>query len=497
MEDIEEGQLPSSGEEEDTTYNPLPRPELPQMSVRPRSGGNSRNSVEEVHRDDDNVDENSVPGLFNSDDSDDSDSDMESKKPKRKMKRTMRMSEDGGNKSMDTDNGGGALFQKMASRFQAERRSSRGEASASGGKRNNVWGSILQEESLTSEMTGIGVGRTLKDLESDRGAETYDFFLVAEAREKEKTEAAGRVKSDLDSQLTNYWTEDKVEDRRRSEAIRAGKKRSVKDRLGPVGDRSSPDDLDDMSIPPPGVPRMIPDLNQTVLDSLQNEMQDDSSDETEDNKITVLGDELASKLSEPKTELMIGVIEIVGPEVAIELFAKTQVIESQGGMMIKNGARRRTPGGVFFQILRELATDENETRVDNKQIRLFFAQSNRDYQDSRRSKSRQKHRKGSRGGGDFKSELEAFKKLNKTKNTKATSTKENNEELGEEELKPLPDILTCISQRMARSSPDEDNSTPEAFVEPDAPPNSVERTVNAYDDDFLNTECETEDIELF
>jgi len=31
----------------------------------------------------------------------------------------------------------------------------------------------------------------------------------------------------------------------------------------------------------------------------------------------------------------------------------------------------------------------------------------------------------------------------------------------------------------------------------EAPPNSVDRTVNSYDDDFLNTECETEDIELF
>ena len=31
------------------------------------------------------------------------------------------------------------------------------------GKRsNNVWGSILQEDALVSEMTGTGVGRTLK-----------------------------------------------------------------------------------------------------------------------------------------------------------------------------------------------------------------------------------------------------------------------------------------------------------------------------------------------
>ena len=67
-----------------------------------------------------------------------------------------------------------------------------------------------------------------------------------------------------------------------------------------------------------------------------------------------------------------------------------------------------------------------------------------------------------------------------------------------EELKPLPDILSCITQRRLTSEQQEHNSAlPDTFAEPDAPPNSVERTVNSYDDDFLNTECETEDIELF
>ena len=45
---------------------------------------------------------------------------------------------------------------------------------------------------------------------------------------------------------------------------------------------------------------------------------------------------------------------MVGAEVALEIFNKTKDIESKGGMMIKNGERRRTPGGVFMQILRDL-----------------------------------------------------------------------------------------------------------------------------------------------
>ena len=49
--------------------------------------------------------------------------------------------------------GGGTVFRQMAAKFQANVKKS---------QRNNVWGSILQEDALTSEMTGIGVGRSLK-----------------------------------------------------------------------------------------------------------------------------------------------------------------------------------------------------------------------------------------------------------------------------------------------------------------------------------------------
>ena len=49
-------------------------------------------------------------------------------------------------------------------------------------------------------------------------------------------------------------------------------------------------------------------------------------------------------------------------------------------MMIKNGDRRRTPGGVFLQLLRDMGSNEQETRVNHQEVKLFFAQSNRDHQ---------------------------------------------------------------------------------------------------------------------
>ena len=75
-----------------------------------------------------------------------------------------------------------------------------------------------------------------------------------------------------------------------------------------------------------------------------------------------LGKEMANKLQEPKTELMIGVLELVGRNVALELYKRTQQIESEGGMMIKNGSRRRTPGGLYLQLLRDISREDE--RVD-------------------------------------------------------------------------------------------------------------------------------------
>jgi hypothetical protein len=51
------------------------------------------------------------------------------------------------------------------------------------------------------------------------------------------------------------------------------------------------------------------------------------------------------------------------------LFKETQKIEHVGGMMIKNGARRRTPGGVFLHLLRQL----KDPLVDPKKASLSLS----------------------------------------------------------------------------------------------------------------------------
>ena len=92
-------------------------------------------------------------------------------------------------------------FASMARDFQQNRQK----------KKNNVWGSILQEDSLNSELaSSLGVGRkSLKDVVSDRGAETYDFSLAAEAKAKEEAEARKGAEKNLDRELEDYFVSQK------------------------------------------------------------------------------------------------------------------------------------------------------------------------------------------------------------------------------------------------------------------------------------------------
>ena len=290
---------------------------------------------------------------------------------------------------------------------------------------------------------------------------------------------------------------------------------------------------------------------------------------------------------------MVGVVDLVGIDVVLELFKKTQQVEADGGMMIKNGARRRTPGGVFLHLLREINNDE---RVDPIKVKQFFAQSQKNdfYPEHKRHFQHQKGRQGFNRAGknhpykgagghhrqryfsgegqdepdNFQNELEALKKLSQKVKDKKEKRKQNQrlnqpedmeqeegreiKEEEEETIRPLPDILTSISRRIADSNvtinrdelplhqdargliqnamsstqqnlPENDllascqpststrmvaggtatthhnASQLDTFIEPEAPPNSVERVernISTYEDDLLS-EFNTEDIELF
>jgi hypothetical protein len=45
-----------------------------------------------------------------------------------------------------------------------------------------------------------------------------------------------------------------------------------------------------------------------------------------------------------------GIVAVLGEEAATALLAEVQQIEANGGMLLPDGSRRRTPGGVFFHL---------------------------------------------------------------------------------------------------------------------------------------------------
>jgi hypothetical protein len=53
----------------------------------------------------------------------------------------------------------------------------------------------------------------------------------------------------------------------------------------------------------------------------------------------------------------------LGPEQALVLLEEAQAIESAGGMLLPDGSRRRTPGGVFFRLVKDWAPKELRYRI--------------------------------------------------------------------------------------------------------------------------------------
>ena len=488
-DDMEDGELSDNSNEDGPLfqYNPLQRP------VAPKPGSFSKTAV-----DDDEYDSDDAPPDLDHDSGSDSDSELN--KPRAKQSRSGLWAR---RDALVVEDGGGDTFRQMAQAFQAQRDA---QGLNKRKKKNNVWGSFIQEEALNAEVAGsLGVGKTLASLNSDRGAETYDFTQIAKERRAEerrqKQEEKQKKGTQLDDDMDSYWSKkdddidndleqdspkDDVMDDTTSkddESDRRGTKRSVRDRLGDKKVRL--DRYKNEVLPAPGKPRQIPDIAE---DSLIEGSDDD------------FGKEIADRLQEEKPEMIVDLVRILGRRAVWEYFQKTQKVESEGGMMINNGARRRTAGGVFCHLLRSA---EGETAEKAKE---FFRESQKSEQKRRILLAKSKKKK------KFEDEMEEFL-ARKREIAEEKKVKDNEETMEddsvkeeEEELKPLPNILSMIASSLNPNHTPKETTRPAvdrvtSFKEPDAPPNSVERVdrnlIDYEEDDFLSSNNETEDIELF
>src|SRR5262245_43161486 len=65
---------------------------------------------------------------------------------------------------------------------------------------------------------------------------------------------------------------------------------------------------------------------------------------------------LSEVLHEPEKALLARVLKMLGQERCAAILADTLTIESNGGMLTRAGDRRRTPGGVFFHLVKDRST---------------------------------------------------------------------------------------------------------------------------------------------
>lgn len=77
-------------------------------------------------------------------------------------------------------------------------------------------------------------------------------------------------------------------------------------------------------------------------------------------EVEALVAEISQKLSEDNVEQLTTAVNIIGLERARSCLQKAIEIEENGGMMIISGKRRRTPGGVFFYMVRTGASKDEQ-----------------------------------------------------------------------------------------------------------------------------------------
>jgi len=488
-DDMEDGEISDNSNDEGPLYQytPLTRPVVKEKTTKSSNISDGEYSSD-----------NEPPGIGGESDSD---SDEDFSKPKAKQSRQGLWAR---RDALVPDDGGGDTFKKMAAAYQMQR-----DAQGLNKKRrNNIWGSFIQEETLNAEMTGsLGVGVNLKDLNSDRGAETYDYTQIIKEKQEEERRRKLAEKdskgSKLDDEMDSYWNnkdemendeaEDKESDLKEDIADngvqdeqKRGTKRSVRDRLGDKKVRL--DRYRNEVLPPPGAPRQIPDIaEESVVEGTDEEF----------------GAEIASRLQEEKVEMIVDLVKILGRRKVWEFFQETQKVEAKGGMMINNGARRRTAGGVLMHLLR--TAQDTETADKAKE---FFRESQKNEQKRRMLHAKSKKKK------KFEEEMKEFldrKREIAEERSKEGDVMEEDVKEEEEELKPLPNILSMIASSLNKDSSEQQSEKSRvteasanrvaSFKEPDAPPNSVERIernlIDYEDDDFLSTNNDTEDIELF
>ncbi|XP_011858635.1 PREDICTED: phosphorylated adapter RNA export protein isoform X2 [Vollenhovia emeryi] len=307
-----------------------------------------------------------------------------------------------------------------------------------------VWCSQMQEESLTEDLTSCGVTKKYQE----RSVESYDFTLRYPGNGRK---ACNNNSSDEEKDIEHRLTNKRTNSDRRDVKFRLGKRRNSF-QMGSDSQKGSV--------------RIIADLSATM----------DSTDAD-------VAADIANKLVERKELLIRRVVDIIGKQKAIDFFQKTKEIEENGGMLIMNGSRRRTAGGVYFWLVK------NDKHIPQEKIRQIF------YSDQKES-SEQRKRTGNSGRQKTQELMRSFEDRSE-KDLPALLTRA---ELSTRQI--AEEVRLRRGEGMDRMPVDSDRtvSNPPPSPVTDDPDHSehppVQRQVQDYTDDFLDIGVDIDSMEV-
>lgn len=155
-------------------------------------------------------------------------------------------------------------------------------------KRNNIWSEVIQDQIISETLDVCGIKNKPKGY-GNRGAESYDYTLGKKLTDSDKSD------------------DEVFHSRSRSSSANSRSRKRFK------GDK--------------------------YVD------MDDKEDIEAARKIVRV-------LAEQKTYLIFRIVKYLGKNKALKLLSETETIEENGGLMVKNMQRRRTPGGVYLHLVR-------------------------------------------------------------------------------------------------------------------------------------------------
>ena len=224
-------------------------------------------------------------------------------------------------------------------------------------KKNNIWANVLGEQQLSDVIGGVG----LKTLRGDRSVENYDY-KAAQAIMGSNPPSENEEGEISDNAEVNVESEQEPEENMIDIKKRLGRKRPLSERLGPQ--------------------KKPKERNLIEIEDIS-----DMSDEE-------FGNHVAEALYESKPDIIIKVINVVGRKAALEIYNETREKEREGGMMVLNGMRRRTSGGVYIQLLKQ-RKDITPEQIDQ----IFPPNEKKEFWDRRKRVGRKRIRHDSKPQG--------------------------------------------------------------------------------------------------